>query len=215
MNWNDFIFIFNGAFLTITYSIISVFLGFIIAIPLVIMKLSHNKAFAFFATFYISLIRGTPLILQLSLWYFALPKFFGINLSAFTSATLAFSINSSAYLAEVLRSGFNSIDKGQKEAAQVLGISKKDTFFDILLPQVMKNISPNIMNEIVTMVKESAIVGMIGVQDLMRRAQLVTAAKYDFFMPLISAAIIYYLLGLAMTSLYNLWSKKYFSRSQS
>lgn len=208
MTLNDYLFILQGIFTTMHYTLIAVICGFIIAIPIAAMRMSTNQILSLIARFYISIMRGTPVILQLSAWYFVFPRATGIHLSAVVAGSIAFTINSSAYIAEIIRSGVLAIDKGQLEAAKVLGISKKDTLLDILLPQAVRNISPTIINEIISMIKETAIIGMIGVPDLMRRAQLVSAEKYDFFTPLITAAVGYYCLGLFITFIYQIIAKR-------
>ncbi len=202
MDIKDFLFILSGMLTTLQYTLIAVIFGFVIGFPVSVMRISKLKIARLLAQCYVSIIRGTPVLLQLSIWYFAFPRLTGINLSAFSAGTIAFSINSSAYISEIIRSGIIAIDKGQAEAAKALGIKKRDVLFDIILPQALKNISPAIINEIVSMTKETAIIGAIGVTDLMRRAQLVSAEKYDFFKPLIAAAIGYYCLSVLITSLY-------------
>lgn len=207
MNSKDLIYISNGILTTIEYTLVALLFGFIIAFPIAVMRGSKVKVTRFTAQFYISIIRGTPVFLQLSIWYFAFPSLIGLKISAFTAGAITFSINSSAYMAEIIRSGITAFDKGQEEAAKVLGIKRKNLLFDIILPQALKNISPAIINEMISLIKETAIIGVIGVTDIMRRAQLVSAEKYDVFTPLVIAAACYYFLSVVITFCYNLISK--------
>jgi polar amino acid transport system permease protein len=197
-----------GALTTVNYSLVAVFFGFIISLPIALMRISKYKILQLISILYISVIRGTPLLLQLSLWYFAFPQVIGWKLSAFAAGSITFSINSSAYLAEVIRSGITAVDIGQMEAAKVMGLTKKDTLFDIILPQAVSNISPAIINEIVSLTKETAIIGFIGIADLTRRAQLVSAETYDFFGPMIAAGLGYYCLTIGIGGIYTILSRR-------
>jgi His/Glu/Gln/Arg/opine family amino acid ABC transporter permease subunit len=193
------IFILQGIGITMQYSLIAIFLGFFIGNIFAMMSISKSKSMQLVAKAYVSVFRGTPILLQLSIWYFVVPRFTGLNLSTFSAGVIAFSINSSAYIAEIVRAGINSIDKGQIEAAKTLGIDHTDTMLDIVIPQATRNILPALMNEMISLVKETAIIGVIGVHDLTRRAQLVAAEKYDYFGPMFVAAIGYYVLILLLT----------------
>lgn len=173
------------------------------------MRISRHSFLRYIASSYISVIRGTPLVLQLSIWYFAFPKAFAFKLSGFVAGSITFAINSSAYLAEIIRAGISSIDKGQTEAAKVLGVTKRDMMVDVILPQAIRNISPALVNELISLIKETAIIGFIGIQDLTRRAQLVSAETYNFFQPLLIAGLTYYCLTLMMTTIYSGLAKRY------
>lgn len=209
MSIKNLLFVLDGVWITLSYTVIAVVIGFILGIPISVARSSKCKALSAFTKAYISIIRGTPILLQLSFWYFAFPRLSGINISSFIAGSIAFSINSSAYIAEIIRSGINSVDKGQVDAAKVLGIQYIDIFMDIILPQAIKNISPALMNEMISMLKETAVIGVIGVLDLTRRAQLVGAETYDFFTPLIIAAAAYYIVGLLISSMYYLIFRKH------
>jgi polar amino acid transport system permease protein len=164
--------------------------------------MSRFKSLNLIARIYISLIKGTPVVVQLSMWYFAFVQVTGWQISAFTAGILTFTINSSAYLAEIIRTGINAIDQGQTEAARVIGLTKKDTFFDIILPQALSNIIPAIVNEITALTKETAIIGFIGIADLARRAQLV-ATTSDCVWPILAAGAVYYCLTVGISCLYS------------
>jgi His/Glu/Gln/Arg/opine family amino acid ABC transporter permease subunit len=197
-NYSWLLYISQGVFITLKYSIISVILGFIIGATILLMKLSNNRFISSFARIYISIIRGTPLLLQLSLVYYALPIILNINVSAFLAGIIAFSINSAAYIAEIIRAGYNSIDKKQLDAAQSLSIPKFYILKDIILPQTIQNSLPNLVNEVINLVKESSIIAIIGESDLMRRSQIVAAEQYSYFGPLLVAGICYYLIVLIL-----------------
>lgn len=137
---------------------------------------------------YLTVIRGTPTLVQLLLIYF----FFLANVdNKITTATVAFGINSGAYLAEIFRSGIMSIDQGQMEAGRSLGLGYAKTMQKIILPQAFKNTLPALINEIITLLKETSICGYIGLNDLTRGAEIIGGATYEFFVPLFAAAMIY------------------------
>lgn len=193
-------FIMQGVIVTLKYSIISVFLGFLIGLALAIFKIGNNIILKSFASAYTSIFRGTPLIMQLSIIYYCVPSLINMDISIFAAGITAFSLNSGAYVSEVIRAGLNSVDKGQYDAAYTLNIPRSLVLKDIILPQALKNILPSLINELINMVKESAVISIIGEVDLMRRAQLVSAETYNFFIPLISAAIAYYFLVLIIST---------------
>jgi polar amino acid transport system permease protein len=195
------IFIIQGSVVTLKYSLIAVCFGLIIGIFLAISKVSKNIILRLFADFYTSIFRGTPLLIQLSLIYFALPMVIGVKLGVFSAGIIAFSLNSGAYVSEIIRAGINSIDKGQFEAARALGIPKILIIKDIILPQAIRTILPSLVNELINLVKESALISMIGEMDLTRRAQVVSAETYNFFGPMLVAAITYYLLVFIISRL--------------
>jgi polar amino acid transport system permease protein len=130
--------------------------------------------------------------------YFVIPSLIGMPISIFLAGSIAFILNSSAYIAEIIRSGFNSIDKGQFEACKALHVPTLLMYKDIIFPQVMRNILPALINEAITLLKETALISTLGEQDIMRRAQLVSAEHYNYLQPLITAAICYYLLTFCL-----------------
>lgn len=193
---NSILFIIEGSLITLKYSIIAVFFGLIIGTILAFCKTGRYRSLKLFSDVYTSIFRGTPLLIQLSIIYFLLPSILGIKLSVFVAGSIAFSLNSGAYVSEVIRAGIESVDKGQMEAARALGIKEYYIMKDIIFPQAIRNILPSLINELVNMLKESAIISMLGEADLMRRAQMVAAETYDYFTPIITAAICYYVLVL-------------------
>lgn len=192
----------KGLGVTLLLALVASIFGVILGIIVVVM--SKNKVTNKLAIFYVDIFRGTPLILQLSFVYFAsgqilnvlFNEWLGFNLdfqlSGMIAAYITFSLNSGAYISEIIRSGINSVSKGELEAAKALGISKFDTYKSIILPIAFTNSFPALMNEFATLVKESSIVSIIGIHDLMRRSQIVTSQTYMYFEPLIIVGIIYY-----------------------
>ncbi|WP_424923991.1 amino acid ABC transporter permease [Bacillus altitudinis] len=192
-------FILEGLKVTLSIVVVSLFLGFILGILLTLCKISVFKPLIWLADFYTSIFRGTPLVLQLLIIYFGLPQLLGFQIDQYWAAVTAFSLNSAAYVSEIIRAGINAIDKGQKEAAVALGIPYAKMMKDLLLPQAFKNISPALVNETITLTKESAIVTVIGLGDVMRRAYQAGAVTYNYLEPLIFAGLIYYVIVLILT----------------
>jgi arginine/lysine/histidine transport system permease protein len=192
-------FILEGIWVTLKFVIVSIIFGFIFGSILALLKISHIKPLNWFADAYTSIFRGTPLILQLMIIYFAIPQLTGYDISPFLSAILAFGLNSSAYISEIIRAGIQAVDKGQVEAAQALGIPYRLMMRDLIFPQALKNILPALMNEFITLTKESAIVSTISYLDLMRRAQVVGADTYRNFEPLIFVGLIYWVMVMGLT----------------
>lgn len=188
-----------GVKVTLKFAFFSLALGFIIGSLMGLMSLCKNKFLYFIARFYVSIIRGTPLLLQLTLIHYSLPHLLNFNLSIFASGVIAFSINSGAYVTEIIRSGIMSVDRGQFEAARSLSIGYKDMMLDIILPQALKNVLPALVNEAVNLIKESAIISTIGGVDLLRRAMNVTTQTYDYFAPIMVAAACYYVLVMILS----------------
>ncbi|CAG9607040.1 amino acid ABC transporter permease [Pseudoneobacillus rhizosphaerae] len=192
-------FILEGIWVTLKFVIVAIIFGFVFGSILALLKISHIKPLNWFADAYTSIFRGTPLILQLMIIYFAIPQLTGYDISPFLSAILAFGLNSSAYISEIIRAGIQAVDKGQVEAAQALGIPYRLMMKDLIFPQALKNILPALMNEFITLTKESAIVSTIGYLDLMRRAQVVGADTYRNFEPLIFVGLIYWVMVMGLT----------------
>lgn len=190
-----------GIFPTMFIVIFSLMIGITLGVLLSLCKISRNKALEMLADAYTSVFRGTPLVLQLMLIYYGIPQVLGIETSAFASSIVAFGLNSAAYISEIIKAGILSIDKGQLEASKALGMPYPLMMKKIILPQAVKNILPALMNEVVSLTKESAIVTVIGVNDLMRRAYIVGGATYAYLEPLIFVGCIYFLIVLVLTQI--------------
>jgi len=195
----SFPFILKGIVVTIQIALLSGVLGFVFGIILSLFKISNIKLLGWFADVYTSIFRGTPLVLQLMIIYFGSPQVIGYQIDPFTAAVVSFALNSTAYISEIIRGGILAVDKGQSEAAMALGVPYRSMMLNIVLPQAIKNILPSLMNEFITLTKESAIVTTIGVMDIMRRAYQVGADKFRFIEPLLLAGVIYYLMVMALT----------------
>lgn len=184
--------IFEGAKFTLIIALTSGFFGVILGTMIALLKSAKWKWVRTMANIYTDVLRGTPVILQLSMVHFVI---FGmVNIPPLYSAIVALSFNSAAYLAEVIRAGIQNIDKGQIEAAEALGVSKKYVMLDIILPQAFRNTIPPIINELAALVKESSIVYIIGVADIMFEANRTIAKTFLYFEPLLVASICYYVL---------------------
>lgn len=187
---------------TLLIAFLASVLGLFLGVALVVM--SRHTITKRLASMYIDIFRGTPILLQLSIVYFALPQVLGVLLSLFGldvsihigglfAAILTFSLNSGAYISEIIRSGINSVDDGELEAAKALGVSKFYVYKDIILPKAIRVSFPSLMNELITLVKESSIVSVIGIQDLMRRQQIVSSQTFMYFEPLFVVGLVYYI----------------------
>jgi polar amino acid transport system permease protein len=187
------------------------FATIIFCIPLgvigALIKVSNIKILGKIVDIYTWFFRGTPLLLQLFFTYFGLP-IIGIKLSPFTAATLTFSLNYGAYFTEIFRAGIQSIDRGQYEAAKVLGMNYKQTMTRIILPQAFKRIIPPTCNEGITLVKDTALVAAIGLQDLLRAAREIVTRDFTIT-PFFIAAIIYLLFTSLIVLAFKKLEKKY------
>ena len=187
-------------FLTLLFSLP---LGFVVAKG----RMSRNFLFRGIVNLYIQIMRGTPLILQLIFVYFAPYYVVGVSYDRFTAVIVAFVLNYSAYFAEIYRSGLQSIEKGQYEASKVLGFSKTHTFFYIVLPQVIKRILPSLGNEVVTLVKDTALAQTIGVSELFRVAQNAASRMFST-MPIFVAGVFYFVMNYIVSKLFDFFEKK-------
>ncbi len=195
----DIPFILKGIPLTLLFTLSSVFLGLFWATALSFFKISGIKPLGWFANVYTSIFRGTPLLLQLSLVYFATPQLTGYDISALQAGILTFTLNSGAYMSETIRGGIQAVDKGQFEAAMSMGVTYRMMMWDIILPQALKNILPALVNETIGLLKDSSLVATIGVVEILRSAQIVGANKYIYFEPLLFAGLIYYVLVMGLS----------------
>ena len=159
--------------------------------------LSKKKVLNLIGKVYTDVIRGTPSVTQLMIIYFVV--FATVDLEKWVIAAIAFGINSGAYVSEIIRAGILSIDKGQTEAGRSLGLNAMQTMVSIIIPQAVKNIFPALCNEFIVLVKETAIVGYIGLVDIQKAGDLIKSATFEAFMPLITTAIIYFVLIKTLT----------------
>ena len=182
----------NGLGVTLQIAFFAVILGVVLGFIMALLKLSRFKVLRGIAGVYIDIIRGTPTVTQLLIINFVV--FASVSIPKVIVAVIAFGINSGAYVAEIIRAGILSIDKGQKEAGRSLGLNERQTMTYIIAPQAVKNILPALANEFIVLLKETAIVGYIAIQDLTKGADIIRSLTYDPFMPLIGSAIIYFVI---------------------
>ncbi|CAC6273429.1 extracellular glutamine-binding protein [Staphylococcus aureus] len=197
-------FFLKGIKITILISLIGVALGSILGAFVALMKLSKIKIISWIASIYIEILRGTPMLVQVFIVFFGITAALGLDISALVCGTIALVINSSAYIAEIIRAGINAVDKGQMEAARSLGLNYRQTMKSVIMPQAIKNILSALGNEFVTLIKESSIVSTIGVGEIMFNAQVVQGISFDPFTPLLVAAALYFVLTFVLTRIMNM-----------
>ena len=191
-------FFINGAKFTLILAFFTVFLGVIGGTIFALMKISRNVILNVIAKAYVEIIRGTPLLVQLYIIFYGLP-YVGLELPDMVAGVLALSINSSAYVAEIIRGGINAIDKGQMEAARSLGMSYNMAMINIIIPQAVKNIIPVLGNEFIVVIKESSIVSVIGIHELSYNADTVRGNIFKPFEPLLVSAFIYFIMTFTLS----------------
>ncbi|MBP1552384.1 MAG: amino acid ABC transporter permease [Oscillospiraceae bacterium] len=181
---------FEGLQITLALWAVTLLLSLPLAFPVAFLRSSKNRIVSTITKYYIDIMRGTPLLLQMCFIFFGLPEV-GIVFPRFTTAILAFVINYTAYFAEIFRSGLKSIDKGQWEAGQMLGISKPVLFFKVILPQTIRTVIPAVTNEVTTLVKDTSLVYILGLGDLLRQGKIY-ANNLTSLMPFVVVGVIYF-----------------------
>ena len=194
----------NGFVVTIVISLASVIIGTIIGFLVAVIRSTADQTGKFkilnlICRIYLTVIRGTPAIVQLLIIYFVI--FGTVNVDKMLVAIIAFGINSGAYVAEIIRSGIMSIDRGQTEAARSLGLSYPQTMTNIILPQSLKNVLPALGNEFIVLLKETSVSGYIALQDLTKGGDIIRSQTYDAFLPLIAVAVIYLVVVMIFSGL--------------
>ncbi|AOR24613.1 amino acid ABC transporter permease [Clostridium taeniosporum] len=192
-------FFLNGAKITIVLAFFAVLFGTIMGLGLTLLRRSRFKILRAIGTAYVEFVRGTPLLVQIYIIYIGLPKLIGIDLPDITTGAIALALNSSAYVSEIIRAGIEAVDKGQMEAARSLGMNQKTAMFNIIIPQAFKNILPALGNEFISVIKESSMVSVIGVAELMYNANTVKGNTALGLEPVIVAAIIYFIITFTLT----------------
>ncbi|MEF9921211.1 MAG: amino acid ABC transporter permease [Erysipelotrichaceae bacterium] len=196
----------TGLEITLFFWIITLIASFLLSLPSVYLLLSKNKIISNLIHFYIYIMRGTPLLLQLMFVYFGLP-YLGIRLDRTSAALLTFILNYTAYFTEILRGGIQSIDEGQSEAAILLGYNNRTTFIRILLPQALRNCIPSFSNESLTLLKDTCLISILGIDELLRYAKI-AAGTYATGLPFIYVGIIYLLLNIPISRGLNYVEKR-------
>lgn len=194
---NRYMLLLEGIGVTIKISLLAVLIGVIIGLFIAFLNLSNKKVLRFFGKLYTDIIRGTPAVTQLLIIYFVI--FATIGWADWIIASIAFGINSGAYVSEIIRAGILSIDKGQTEAGRSLGLNKTQTMVYIVIPQATKNVFPALCNEFIVLIKETAIVGYVGIMDIAKAGDFIKSKTFEAFMPLIATAVIYFILIKILT----------------
>ena len=204
-------FLTDGLVVTLQLTLFALLLGIAIGVLVAIIRSTHDKTIATMrrglgslllkflnaiCNIYLTVIRGTPVVLQLLIMFFVI---FGSSNNKILAATLAFGINSGAYVAEIFRSGIMSINQGQSEAGRSLGFSYVQTMLYIVVPQAFKNVLPALLNEFITLLKETSVAGYIALQDLTKGADIIRGRTFSAFMPLIAAGLIYLVMVMILS----------------
>ncbi len=207
--WNSLPLLLAGAGVTIEITAIAVGLGFVFGLITSVCRLSGVKVLQVIAVCYVNIIRGTPMLVQIFLIYFALPMVIGERINPFVAAVAACSINSGAYVSEIFRAGIQSVDKGQMEAGRSLGLSWMQTMRYVILPQAFKHVIPPLGNEFISMTKETSLVSVIGFEELTRRGQLIIAKTYGSFEIWLTVAAIYLVMTLTIARLVSYLERRF------
>jgi len=197
----------KGSIMTVELTVITLVLGTVLGILFALMRLSSNIVLSQISNFYTWIIRGTPMLLQLFFFYYGLPSV-GIRLTPFQAAVIGLGLNSGAYMAEIIRGGILSIDKGQFEAAKALGFSYSETMRKIVLPQTFKVIIPPVGNEFITILKDTSLVSTIAMVELMRSAQQMYASTFKPIEIFATAAVLYLVMTTVFTTIFSIYEKK-------
>lgn len=193
---------------TVMLAFLAVLVGVVLGLGLALMRRSRFRLIKFVAAAYIEFVRGTPLLVQLFIIFYGLPVVTGMRFPDFVAGVIALSLNSAAYIAEIIRAGLQSVDRGQMEAARSLGMNHHTAMRHIIIPQAFKNILPALGNEFIVVIKESAIVSVIGIYEIMRSANIVRGITYRPFEPLIVAALIYFVLTFTLSNLLGIAERR-------
>ena len=196
---NSFPLLLIGAGVTIQITVLSTAIGFVIGLVVGVARISHLRPLRLLAEVYVEFFRGTPLLVQIFLFYFALPVITGQRIDPFIAAISACGINSGAYVAEIFRAGIQSVDEGQMEAGRSLGMTWLQTMRYIIVPQAFKRVIPPLGNEFIAMLKDSSLVSVIGFEELTRRGQLIIAKTYGSFEIWMGVAVIYLVMTLTIS----------------
>ena len=189
----------NGAIVTLEITLVAVSFGVLIGLFVGMAELSSYRILRIPSKIYVDIIRGTPLLVQIFIIYFALPNIINMRIEPYIAAVVACSINSGAYVAEIFRSGIQSIDKGQFEAGRSLGLTWSQTMKMIVVPQAFRRTIPQLGNEFIAMLKDSSLVSVIGFEELTRKGQLIIAATYRSFEIWAAVAVLYLVMTLTIS----------------
>lgn len=204
-------YILEGLKSTIIMAFFATIIGTILGILIAVVEDNYEKnkklpVLNFLCKTYVSIIRGTPALLQLMIIYYVIFK--SIEVNGIIVGIIAFGLNSAAYVSEIIKSGINSIGKGQMEASRSLGFNYSKSMIYVIMPQAIKNILPALGNEFITLLKETSVAGYIGIMDLTKASDIIASRTYEYFVPLIIVAIIYLIMTLGLSKLVKLMERK-------
>lgn len=197
----------GGLAVTLEVTACSLALAFAVGFLVAVLKVLPCRPLRLLLDFYTSIFRGVPLIVLLFLAYFATPQLTGYKISMFAAGVLTLGLNGSATVSETLRGGIEGVDRGQSDAAYSLGMRYTQVMVSIIIPQALRSVVPALVNEVITVLKSSSLVAVIGLMDLMRAAQSIQAITYRAFEPFFIAAIIYYIIVMGLAWLGSRWEK--------
>lgn len=198
----------NGVLGTLGFSVATIVIGSILGFLLCLVRISKFKPISLLAQGYIGIIRGTPMLIQLFIFAYGIPMFFGIDIDLTIAGIIALGLNSTAYVAEIFRAGIQAVDPGQMEGCRAMGYSYNFAMWKIVFPQAVKNILPSLGNEFVTIVKESSIISVIGLTDITRASDLAKAGTARVLESLLFAAVLYLIITTVLSYLIKLLERK-------
>ena len=201
----------RGLVVTLKITFFAVILGFVLGFSVAIVRDIYEntkklKVLNFICNVYLTVIRGTPVVVQLLIIYFVI--FSSIKIDKSIAAVLAFGINSGAYQAEIFRSGINSIPKGQMEAGRSLGFSYRQTMVNIIMPQAIKNVLPTLGNEFIVLMKETSVAGYIALEDLTKAGDIIRSRTYSAMMPFLAVALLYLIMVMFFSRLLKMFERR-------
>jgi amino ABC transporter, permease protein, 3-TM region, his/glu/gln/arg/opine family len=201
----------RGLVVTLKITFFAVILGFVLGFSVAIVRDIYEntkklKVLNFLCNVYLTVIRGTPVVVQLLIIYFVI--FSSIKIDKSIAAVLAFGINSGAYQAEIFRSGINSIPKGQMEAGRSLGFSYRQTMVNIIMPQAIKNVLPTLGNEFIVLMKETSVAGYIALEDLTKAGDIIRSRTYSAMMPFLAVALLYLIMVMFFSRLLKMFERR-------
>lgn len=201
-----YVLILQGLGVTLIIAVCAIIIGTILGCILALMKISDNRILKGIGTLYTTVLRGLPLATQLMIFYFVV--FAPLHLPKLVVAILAYGLNSGAYCTEIFRAGIQGVDIGQTEAGRSLGLSKRQTLFKIILPQAVKAVLPTYTSEFIVLIKETSVASFIAVMDMTKAGDMIRNATYNAWIPLLTCAIIYLILTLGLTKVFDVFEKR-------
>lgn len=203
---NRYLYIVRGLKTTLIVTALAAALGIVLGFIMAMAKLSKLRPLNWFADLYINLIRGTPSVVQLMIIYYIV--FGSVDVPKILVAVISFGINSGAYVAEIIRAGILAVDRGQAEAGRSLGLTAGLTMWHVILPQAFKNILPALTNEFIVLLKETAIMGYIAMEDLTKGGDIIRSRTFDAYMPLLTVALIYLIIVWGLSKIFSMLERR-------